>query len=157
MGILPLLALYFAQLVAPVRVQAATGRFLKGEPLDMAKTSSAAEVKLATNYESLRTTLLAREFAERLDRPLAFWALPSDRRLPTALLGRTLRDLFAQSFDQLAATAGIGRKKLETFIKLLVRATKEDAADANIENLPGAEEKPADGLDESGKFDHMRV
>src|SRR5947199_475939 len=123
----------------------------------MAKSSSADDVKLATNYESLRATLLKDEYAGRLDRPLAFWALPSDRRLPTALLGRTLRDLFNDSFEQLAATAGIGRKKLETFIKLLVRATKEDAADANIENLPGAEEKPADGLDERGKFDHMRV
>ena len=122
----------------------------------MAKSSSADDVKLATNYDSLRSTLLKDEYAGRLDRPLAFWALPSDRRLPTALLGRTLRDLFNDSFDQLAATAGIGRK-LETLIKLLVRATKEDAPEANIENLPGADEKPADGLDEGGKFDPLRV
>src|SRR5437588_4985072 len=123
----------------------------------MAKTSSADDVKLATNYESLRATLLHEQYAGRLDRPLAFWALPSDRRLPMALLGRTLRDLFNDSFEQLASTAGIGRKKLETFIKLLVRATKEDAADANIENLPGADETPADGRDESGRFDPLRV
>ena len=43
------------------------------------------------------------------------------------------------------------------FIKLLVRATKEDAADAKVENLPGAEEVPATGLDESGRFDPLRV
>jgi hypothetical protein len=123
----------------------------------MAKSSSADDVKLATNYDSLRDTLLKDEYAGRLDRPLAFWALPSDRRLPTALLGRTLRDLFKSSFAELAATAGIGRRKLETLIKLLVRATKEDAAGADIYDLPGAEEKPADGLDETGKFDPMRV
>src|SRR3954453_13681070 len=106
----------------------------------MTSTSSAADVKLATNYETLRTTLLSEPYASRLSRPLAFWALPSDRRLPTAFLGRTLRDLLSQPFEQLAATAGIGRKKLETFIKLLVRATKEDAAESQLENLPGADE-----------------
>ena len=111
----------------------------------MAKSSSAADVKLATNYQTLRTTLLSEQFAPRLGRPLAFWALPSDRRLPTAFLGRTLRDLLSQPFEQLAATAGIGHKKLETFIKLLVRATKEDALDMSLENLPGADEAPADG------------
>jgi hypothetical protein len=123
----------------------------------MAKTTSAADVKLATNYDSLRTTLLGEAYAARLDRPLAFWALPSDRRLPTAFLGRTLGELLHQPFDQLAATAGIGRKKLETFLKLLVRATKEDATEADVENLPGADETPADGRDESGRFDPQRV
>src|SRR6188474_3265407 len=91
----------------------------------MANSSSATDVKLATNYQALQTTLLGDKFAGRLDRPLAYWALPSDRRLPTALLGRSLRDLLSHSFDQLAATAGIGRRKLETLIRLLVRATKE--------------------------------
>jgi hypothetical protein len=123
----------------------------------MAKTSSATEVKLASNYESLRNTLRKKEFEDRLDRPLAFWALPSDRRLPNALLKRTLRELFTESFEQLATTAGIGQKKLEMFIKLLVRATKDDAADAKIENLPGADEVPATGLDETGQFDPLRV
>jgi hypothetical protein len=83
--------------------------------------------------------------------------LPSDRRLPTAFLGRTLRDLLSHSYDQLAATAGIGRRKLETFIKLLVRATNEDAPEQTAEALPGAEEKPADGRDEAGRFDPQRV
>jgi hypothetical protein len=115
------------------------------------------DVKLATNYESLRATLLSDQYAGRLDRPLAFWALPSDRRLPTAFLGRTLRDLLSHSFEELARTAGIGRKKLDTFLKLLVRATKEDVAGADGNELPGAEELPADGRDESGRFDPLRV
>src|SRR4051812_26521381 len=123
----------------------------------MAKTSTASDVKLASNYDALRKTLLQKEFHARLDRPLAFWALPNDRRLPTALLGKTLRELFKHSFDQLASTAGIGRKKLEMLIKLLVRATKQDAVDAKLENLPGADEEPADGRDEKGQFDPLRV
>jgi hypothetical protein len=57
----------------------------------------------------------------------------------------------------LAATAGIGRKKLETLIKLLVRATKEDAQGTSLEDLPGADETPADGRDEKGQFDPQRV
>lgn len=125
--------------------------------LNMASSSSATDVKLATNYQALQSTLLGEEFADRLDRPLAYWALPSDRRLPTALLGRSLRDLLGNSFDQLAATAGIGRRKLETLIRLLVRATKEDSAFAAVNDLPGAEEAIADGRDESGKFDPLRV
>jgi hypothetical protein len=123
----------------------------------MGKASTAADVKLASHYESLRNTLLQEKYASRLNRPLAFWALQSDRRLPTAFLGRTLRDLLSHSFDELAATAGIGRKKLEMFIKLLVRATKEEASDASLENLPGADEPLADGHDESGRFDPGRV
>jgi len=123
----------------------------------MAKTSSAAEVKLANHFETLKQTLQTAPYQGRLSRPLAFWALPSDRRLPTALLGRTLRDLLAQPFPQVAATAGIGHKKLETFIKLLVRATKEDSPGVEIKNVPGADEQPADGRDEAGHFDPSRV
>src|SRR5207248_6820702 len=37
------------------------------------------------------------------------------------------------------------------------RATKEDVPDAIVENLPGADEKLADGRDESGRFDPLRV
>ena len=123
----------------------------------MAKTTSAAEVRLATNYETLRKTLLSPKFQDRLTRPLAFWALPSDRRLPTAFLSRTLQDLLSQQYDDLSVTAGIGRKKLETFIKLLVRATKEDAIGVDIKDLPGADEEPADGRDQTGRFDPHRV
>jgi len=125
--------------------------------MSIPKTSSAFDVKLATNYQALQSTLLCEKYASRLDRPLAFWALPSDRRLPTALLGRTLRDLLGHSFDQLAATAGIGRRKLETLIKLLVRATKEDAPESAMHDLLGADEVIATGRDESGKFDPQRV
>src|SRR5262245_22723776 len=123
----------------------------------MSKPSSVSDVKLSSHYDSLRATLLSPAFSSRLDRPLAFWALPSDRRLPTAFLERTLRDLLGHSYKELAVTAGIGRKKLETFVKLLVRATKEDAAEAHVENLPGADEAPANGRDESGRFDPLRV
>jgi hypothetical protein len=55
---------------------------------------------------------------------LAYWALTNDRRLPLAFLGRTLRDLLETPFEDLAATPGIGQKKIGTLITLLGRATK---------------------------------
>ena len=121
----------------------------------MAKTSSASDVKLASNYDGrLCKTLQQKEFHDRLDRPLAFWALPNDRRLPTALLGADARATCSSihSTNSLPRQA-LARKKLEMLIKLLVRATKEDAADAKLENLPGADESPADGIDAKGRFD----
>ena len=123
----------------------------------MSNSSALSDVKLSSHYDTLRATLLTPQYAERLNRPLAFWALPSDRRLPTVFLGRSLRDLLAHPYKELAATAGIGRKKLETFIKLLVRATKEEAAETQLTNVPGAEESLPDGHDESGRFDPLRV
>jgi hypothetical protein len=124
----------------------------------MAKSSSADDVKLMSSYETVRATLLSPPLADRLDKPLAFWALPNDRRLPTAFLGRTLRDLLGTPFPQLAATAGIGRKKLATFVKLLVRATKDDSpGPEQLTEFHAEEAVPITGTDETGAFDPNRV
>jgi hypothetical protein len=123
----------------------------------MAKTSSADDVKLMSSYETVRATLLGPAMTDRLDKPLAFWALPNDRRLPTAFLGRTLRELLHTPFPQLAATAGIGRKKLMTFVKLLVRATKDDSPGPEQLSEFHAEESAPTGTDADGRFDPTRV
>ncbi|HEX5103174.1 MAG TPA: hypothetical protein VFV87_05155 [Pirellulaceae bacterium] len=124
----------------------------------MNKSTSADDVKLMSSYESLRGTLLSDKFRDRLDRQLAFWALPSDRRLPTAFLHRTLDDLLSCSYKELASTAGIGHKKLQTFVKLLVRATKEDASNTTLDEIHAAEEEtPLAGLDSDGQFDPALV
>ncbi|MDX1946880.1 MAG: hypothetical protein SFU86_15870 [Pirellulaceae bacterium] len=124
----------------------------------MTKSSSADDVKLMSSYETVRATLLGPEYADRLDKPLAYWALPADRRLPTAFLGRKLGELLSTPYPQLAATAGIGRKKLGTFVKLLVRATKSDTSPpAALERLQQEESAPINGCDAGGKFDPSRV
>jgi hypothetical protein len=124
----------------------------------MASPNSADDVKLMSSYETVRATLLSPALADRLDKPLAFWALPNDRRLPTAFLGRTLRDLLNTPFPQLAATAGIGRKKLGTFVKLLVRATKDDSPEPEqLTEFHAEEATPITGTDASGNFDPNRV
>ena len=70
---------------------------------------------------------------EHLDKPLAYWALPTDRRLPLAFLSRPLRELLDASFEELAQTPGIGQKKMKSFVKLLARVANTDPADLPTE------------------------
>lgn len=93
--------------------------------MNSTNNSPVESLKISSEFRRLRDTLLQAEFAERLSRPLAYWALPNDRRLPLAFLGRTLDDLLNTPFDDLAATPGIGQKKIGTLIELLARAAKK--------------------------------
>ena len=92
----------------------------------MNKATSAEDYKLSSSYESIRRKLLAEKYSDRMDKPLAYWALPNDRRLPLVLMGRTLGDLLSRPFDELSSTPGIGQKKISSLVKLLLRATKDD-------------------------------
>jgi len=103
--------------------------------MKLRKTSSVEELQVTSRFEGLRKILLSPEYAEHLDRPLAYWALPTDRRLPLAFLGRPLGDLLRRSFAELSDTPGIGEKKLCSFVKLLARAANTDPS-----------ELPSDGL-----------
>lgn len=82
--------------------------------------------ELAARFEKIRDLLLTDRYAARLKNPLAFWALPADRRLPRALMHRPLGDLLRTSFDSLAATPGIGQKKMHSLLRLLDRALHSD-------------------------------
>src|SRR3954466_10204005 len=89
------------------------------------KVTSVEDYKIVSSFQSLRKQLLDDKFADRLEKPLAYWALPNDRRLPLAFLGRTIKDLLATPFEELSATPGIGQKKISSLVKLLSRATKD--------------------------------
>lgn len=91
----------------------------------MKRIASVEDHKLTAAYDTLRQTLRQPKYAERLTKPLAFWALPGDRRLPMALLGYPIRDLLKKSLLELGATPGIGTKKLHSLVKLLGRVTKD--------------------------------
>jgi hypothetical protein len=93
--------------------------------MKMNKVTSVEDYKIVSSFQSLRKTLLDDKFADRLEKPLAYWALPNDRRLPLAFLGRTIKDLLATPFEELSATPGIGQKKISSLVKLLSRATKD--------------------------------
>jgi hypothetical protein len=89
---------------------------------DASKSTGMVEYQLSSRFETVRQKLLEPDFAEHLEKPLAFWALPNDRRLPLAFMGRSLRDLLSSSFDELYSTPGIGRKKIHSLVDLLHRA-----------------------------------
>ena len=101
----------------------------------LGKTASVEEVQIVSRFESLRKILLAEAYADHLDKPLAYWALPTDRRLPLALLGRTLGDLLNTPLADLSATPGIGRKKIASLVQLLARAANTDPAELPTEIL----------------------
>ncbi len=91
----------------------------------MRQTNSAEDHKLVSSFEAIRRTLLQDDYKDRLDKPLAYWALPNDRRLPLAFLSRSVGDLLSTPFKDLTATRGIGQKKISTLVRLLHRATSE--------------------------------
>ena len=91
----------------------------------MRQANSAEEHKLISSFEAIKRTLQQEEYRERLDKPLAYWALPNDRRLPLAFLGRSIGELLATPFAELTATRGIGQKKISSLVRLLHRATSD--------------------------------
>jgi len=95
----------------------------------MAKATSAENCKLSSKFDEVRRALLMEKFRDRMEKPLAYWALPNDRRLPLAFLGRTIGDLLDTPFDELANTTGIGQKKISSLVTLLYRATQDDPPD----------------------------
>lgn len=99
-----------------------------------------AEYRLVSRFNELRERLLATAPAEKLAKPLACWALPEDRRLPLAFMGRTLDSLLATPFEVLLATPGVGQKKMVSLITLLERAEMALMAPANPqpESVPAA-------------------
>ncbi|MGY8766975.1 MAG: hypothetical protein ACKVH8_00925 [Pirellulales bacterium] len=129
----------------------------------VAKVISAEDFKLIDSFDEVKKTLLDdTQFTDRLDKPLAYWALPNDRRLPLAFLGRSIGDLLKTPFEELSATPGIGSKKISSLVRLLNRATQNEepnvpygvTEDAHPESAGILTELP---LTVEGKFDHTLV
>lgn len=124
----------------------------------MNRVATATEQSVASQFRSICETLREERFHDRRSKPLGFWVLPSDRRLPLALLSRTIGQLITTPFDDLAATPGIGRKKISSLLDLMRRAIQDGPPSmqttAVIANQPTA---PPNVTDQSpGEFDaHM--
>ena len=111
-------------------------------------------------FDRLRDQLLQPKYADRIDKPLAYWALLSDRRLPQAFLGRSLHHLITTPFDDLLATAGVGQKKIALLVVLLARATQDappTVADELITSTNGTQHSNRESDDDSSVFDPAGV
>jgi len=86
------------------------------------------ELQLALRFDELRKQLAEDRYRPLYSKMLTFWAIPSDRRLPLALMNRTLEQIIASPFTELAGTPGIGKKKLQGLLMLLERAANTDPA-----------------------------
>lgn len=107
----------------------------------MIKHSAGARTQLfelSARFERIRDLLLTDRYEARLKNPLSYWVLPADRRLPRALLHRPLGDLLRTSFGSLAATPGIGQKKMHSLLQLLDRALHSDELEQERVNLDAA-------------------
>jgi len=102
-------------------------RLLEGI-MGLGKCTSVEDLQIVGRFEHLREILLSDRYSEHLDMPLAYWVVPTDRRLPMLFLDRTLRDLLNTPFEQLRASRGIGQKKLRAFLTLLARAARSSPA-----------------------------
>ena len=80
---------------------------------------------LLARFSDVRNTLEGGCDREKLKRPLGYWALPRDRRLPYALLGRSLGELIRTPFNDISATPSIGAKKIASLVMLLERAARD--------------------------------
>ena len=101
------------------------------------------DVQLVPQYEQLRNALLQERYSVHLTKPLAFWALPTDRRLPLVLINRTLSDLLNISFEELCNTPSIGEKKIQSFLTLLARAVNTNPEDIPDSSFSGNAETNA--------------
>lgn len=124
------------------------------------QTASVEQLQLVSRFETLRRMLLGDAYATHLEKPLAYWALPTDRRLPLAFLSRTLGELLATPYSELAATPGIGQKKMRSFVSLLARVANTDPAElpsdaATSLEYPSA--APSRGSEQSNGFDPAAV
>ncbi len=97
----------------------------------MSSTPSAMQEEMQNigQFQRLSKILLSSRYCEYWEKPLAYWVLPADRRLPLIFLSRNLGDLLRSSYEELSKTPGIGRKKMTALMKLFARA-----AEANPEN-----------------------
>ena len=113
--------------------------------MKFSKCASVEELQVISRFESLRKILLSEPYSDHLKKPLAYWALPADRRLPLAFLGRTVEDLLNTPFAELSNTPGIGQKKICSFVKLLGRAANTDPSElpTNLAGLSSAGESTA--------------
>lgn len=117
------------------------------------KTPSVEDFRIVSSFQTVSNQLKEDKYADRMEKPLAYWALPNDRRLPLALLGRSIKELIDTPFEEIAATPGIGQKKISSLVKLLNRATKDHPPGVTLPIAETVDKKAAPVWRKGQKFD----
>jgi hypothetical protein len=89
--------------------------------MTVSESVAAVEYTIRARFDEICQRLQESDLRDRLDKPIGYWALTADRRLPYALLERKVGDLIATPFKELARTPAIGKKKLASLVTLLER------------------------------------
>ena len=100
----------------------------------MLNLNSSQQMQFAARFEELRQALSQPDRISLWDKRLGFWATAADRHLPLPIITKTLREIVSADFREIAATPGIGQKKLSGLLMLLERA-----AGTNPSTLPQSE------------------
>ncbi len=121
--------------------------------MNMVNAIATDQFSLMSAFEDIRGQLAADSRLSCFDRSISHWARQGDRRLPYALLRYTVRELINTPYADLAATPGIGPKKLASLIVLLRRAyhDREPVAKASLAPPPEVADQAfeADAVSES--------
>ncbi len=121
----------------------------------MLNLSSSQQMQLAARFEELRHTLSQPERSGLWDKRLGFWATAADRNLPLPVITKTLREIVSTEFREIAATPGIGQKKLGGLLMLLERAAATNPA--MLPQLEAAVELEHEGQKKIADFDLSQI
>jgi hypothetical protein len=97
------------------------------------------DYSIRARFDDICQRLRDSQLNDRLEKPIGYWALAGDRRLPYALLERKVSDILATPFRELARTPAIGKKKLSSLVVLLERVLMEDNPNHAQAAQPAAE------------------
>ena len=84
-------------------------------------------VQLAARFDSVCRQLNEPQFIGWHHRPLLFWTLRDDRRLPRTFLSEPVGTLIGRNYTDLIRTRGVGHKKMTALVELLERAVQTQA------------------------------
>jgi hypothetical protein len=118
------------------------GETMNTAPPMMTPSATREDMQNIRRFQAVRKALLSSDCRDYLEKPLAYWIVPTDRRLPIAFLSRDLAELLATPYEELARTPGIGRKKMASLVDLLARAVATVAENQAV-SVAAAAEDPA--------------
>jgi hypothetical protein len=119
---------------------------------------STLHYQYAHRFDEVCRQLRASATAKQWDVPLAYWATARDRNVPRALLGLSTREIVQTPFAKLAATPGIGIRKLAMLVQLLERALSASRNETQPTSaLPATWLACAPGLPGHDGFDYAAV